>query len=283
MLRYFQASDGEWLPVSIAGRGLPLVLMHGWTSSHREWLYYATALADVCRGYCWDARGHGMPALAPIHAPTLPRMAKDLHDLITHFRLQGTILLGHSMGALTAWEYISRYGCRDITGLVLVDQSPRLVTDDDWKLGIYGDFDESRNRDFIQSLRADFAEAVLRLAAEGHNGSAREDYKEGGESWNLIRDYLRELSPAPLIACWESLARADFRSLLPTIDIPVLLVYGECSNYYGAETAEFVRAQIPGSHLQLYPDADHSPHIGQRERFLQDVREFVCRLANRGS
>ena len=43
---------------------------------------------------------------------------------------------------------------------------------------------------------------------------------------------------------------------------------GSESHFYSVELGEYVRDRIPNSQLHLYEGADHSPHLGQRERFL---------------
>jgi non-heme chloroperoxidase len=101
-----------------------------------------------------DARGHGVTGANPApgaEPPTVERMARDLKQVIDHVGLKAPLLVGHSMGALTLWQYIVLYGCRGLGGLCIIDQSPKLVTDPGWRLGIYGDFPEARN----QAFRAD--------------------------------------------------------------------------------------------------------------------------------
>lgn len=274
-----RASDGETVRYQIIGTGRPVIVLHGWTSSSREWLYYATRLATVGRFHCWDARGHGLRAVtAGSDPPTVGRMAQDLHELIRHERMHKPVLVGHSMGALTAWEHIGRYGTRHLGGLVIIDQSPRLVTDGDWHLGIYGAFDAGRNARFLADLREDFAETVLRLAAYGYDTRARERYEANGSGFQMLRAFLREMDPGPLIECWRSLTAADYRPVLPGIDLPTLLVYGGQSQFYSLEVAEYVRSAIPGADLKIYEDTDHSPHLWARDRFIDDLRDFLVGL-----
>jgi len=275
----FQTGDGATLHYEVIGSGRPVVLLHGWTSSHREWLYYATQLSGSGRFLCWDARGHGFRKQpADAEPPTVGRMAEDLFELIRHEQLQAPVLLGHSMGALTAWEHIGRYGTDHLGGLVLIDQSPRLVTDQDWDLGIYGAFDADHNTRFIEALETDFAEAVLRLAAYGYNTKVRERYEADSGGFRMLREFLREMDAGPLIECWRSLAAADYRAVLPKIDVPTLLIYGDQSQFYSLEVAEFVRSAIPNAQLEVYRNSDHSPHLWQRDRFLADMKRFLADL-----
>jgi len=129
-MQTYTASDSQTVHVKVIGKGPAAIFLHAWTSSHRDWLHSAHALADEHCCYCWDARGHGGHPLTVDKEPGVGRMADDLNDLIRHFELRKPLLPGHSMGALTIWKYIRRYGCDNIGKLCFVDQSPKLITDE---------------------------------------------------------------------------------------------------------------------------------------------------------
>jgi pimeloyl-ACP methyl ester carboxylesterase len=251
------------------------VLLHGWTSTHRDWNPFIDAFAPHFRVFRWDARGHGGHPLKGASAPTAERMARDLQNLLDHYRLDQAVAVGHSMGALTLWQYLRDFGDSRLSRLVFIDQSPRLLTGEGWQGGIYGDFGPERSAAFMAELRQDFAEAVLRLVAFGHNPQARALYQENAKGIQLARERLRALDPQPLIDCWASLTAADYRDVLAGIGIPALLVYGGASNFYSAGTAQYVRDSIPNAVLHTYPGVDHAPHLWERERFVRDVLDFV--------
>ena len=202
-------------------------------------------------------------------------MARDLQNLLDHYRLDQAVAVGHSMGALTLWQYLRDFGDKRLSRLVFIDQSPRLLTGEGWQGGIYGDFGPERSATFMAELQQDFAEAVLRLVALGHNPQARALYQENAKGIQLARERLRALDPQPLIDCWASLTAADYRDVLAGIGIPALLVYGGASNFYSAGTAQYVRDSIPNAVLHTYPGVDHAPHLWERERFVRDVLDFV--------
>lgn len=271
----FRADDGEIIHLHVAGDGPPLVLLHGWTASHQEWFPFLAALTRHHRVYRWDARGHAGHLVASGNAPTVTRMARDLHNLLEHFDLHGATVIGHSMGALTLWQYLRDFGEARLARVGFIDQSPRLVTGPDWEHGIYGDFDEQRSAAFLEQLRDDFAESVLRLGAYGLNSRAREKYEENARGWEKSRQWLQTLPAGPLIDCWQSLTEADYRDVLATITLPALLIYGGESNFYRAETARLVASRIANAVLHIYEGTDHSPHQWQRDRFVADLLAFT--------
>ncbi len=272
----FLADDGETLSVQVTGSGPPLVLLHEWGADHRVWAPFVKVLAERYTTYAWDARGHGArQGEGPV---TLARMSRDLANLRGHFGLEQAVVVAHSMGALTLWHHLGEVGCQGVKAICVIDQTPRLVTGDDWRLGIYGDFPPERSRRFVDDMRRDLAGAVLDLIANGHNERARRQIAANSEGIRRLRHRLEQLDPEPLARCWASLGEADLRFVLPLITVPTLLVYGMQSNYYGPEVADYVHGAIAGSILHRYDDADHSPHQGHRQRFLADLQAFLAAL-----
>jgi non-heme chloroperoxidase len=281
-LERFFADDGEEIRVQVDGHGPAIVLLHEWASNHRVWAPIAHRLCHRFTVYHWDARGHyGGHGEAPPPAfgrlVTIERMSDDLRNLLDHFRLDCPVVVGHSMGALTIWAYIARHGCERLGRIGIIDQSPRLTTAADWRLGIYGDWSEARDQAFVAAMRADFITAVIEFVSFGLNQRARQRYQESHPSIERVRTYLAMLDRAPLIEVWPTFSRADFRTVLPAITVPALLVYGSESNFYPQPTGPYVRDSIPSAELLLYEGADHSPHLAQPDRFTAELACFAAR------
>jgi pimeloyl-ACP methyl ester carboxylesterase len=274
----FLADDGERLHLRIAGAGSPLILLHGWTSSHTIWNPFIEALSQRHRLYIPDARGHGGHPLTLTTPPDIRRLGRDVNNLIEHFELARPAIIGHSMGALTLWQYVGDFGCEQLSGACVIDQSPKLMTDATWPHGIYGDFDADHAQRLDNALHDDFAEAVLRLAARGLNERARQTYERNTRGWRLNRETLRILSPGPLIAIWRSLVAADFRAVVPRLRVPTLLVWGGESNFYGPATAQYVLDKLPDGRLVSYAGADHCPQLTHPEDFTRDLLAFLNEL-----
>ena len=273
----FTADDGERLHVSIAGSGSTLLLLHGWTASHAVWASVLEPLTARHRVFRPDARGHGGHALQATQTPDVARLARDVLNLMDHYGLERAAVAGHSMGALTLWQFIRDQGIDRLSHVCIVDQSPKLLTDAGWRGGIYGDFDGARSRALLADLEGDFAEAVLRLIAHGLNAKARAGYEKDSKGWREARRNLRRLEPGPLIAIWKSLVVADYRAVLPLIQVPALLAWGAESNFYGIDTARFLLSAIPDATLGCYEGADHCPQLYQPERFAAELAAFLDR------
>src|SRR6185437_29476 len=91
------------------GAARPLVLLHGLTGSGAAWSPLARSLQAEFDVLMPDARGHGKSS-APPHGYRYDDLASDVIGLIRELGLDAPILLGHSMGGMTAAVVASALG-----------------------------------------------------------------------------------------------------------------------------------------------------------------------------
>lgn len=275
-LEHFHAGDGQAIPVRILGDGPPVLLVHGLACSHRHWLPVARRLAKKHCVFAWDARGHG--ACRPVAAPvTLPRLADDLRALLDHFGLARSVLVGHSMGALTVMQYLRDHGTDRVAAAVFVDQSPRPTTDDDWCLGLFGGCSADMLRGLIAGVRADPAEALVRQmtqSAKPHwwHRQLEADHWAG----RTLRRWLSAREIQPFLDLAESLVAADFRLSLTRMDAPLMVALGDQSPHYrGVPLDAWYRSAVPHCRISHYARAGHSPHFTEPLRFAKELQTFI--------
>ena len=277
LVRY-QADDGQSIPVRITGQGPPVVLVHGLGCSHKHWMPVAKRLARKHRVFAWDARGHGQCRTEPDAPITLERLALDLHQLMEHFQLDGVTLVGHSMGALTVMQYLSRFGPARVAAVAVVDQSPRIVTDDHWRLGLFGGCSADMLGNLIAGARTNLTETVLHQVEAMAGDWLRLRLAAQAPLGRLLRSWLNHVEVAPLLDLAESLAAADFRSLMPRLDLPLLVVLGARSPHYaGLPLDAWYREAVPHASVSIYPRAGHSPHYTEPARFARELLGLISK------
>ena len=93
-----------------------------------------------------------------------------------------------------------------------------------------------------------------------------------------VRDELSaivsEFHPLGFRVMAMSSAEMDTRDLLPSIDVPTLLLWGDDDRRSPARIAEQFHAAIPGSELAIIPDAGHVSNMEQPDAFNGHVRRF---------
>lgn len=109
-------SGGVKIRYRLAGRGKPLVLVHGYTASSRtQWELpgWVTFLAPRHRLLLVDVRGHGESAKP--HRPeaySLGLMAGDVLAAMDAAGFERADIMGYSMGAMIAMELLLEHGER---------------------------------------------------------------------------------------------------------------------------------------------------------------------------
>jgi pimeloyl-ACP methyl ester carboxylesterase len=208
---------------------------------------------------------------------TLARLARDLANLIEFFRLERVVLVGHSMGALTVLQYLQDFGADRVAAVTLVDQSPRVVTDEDWQLGLFGGCSAAMLAGLIAGARENLAELVLReIEATGQRWLQR---LFAADAWlgRSLRRWLQSMEVRPLLDLCDSLVAADFRPLLAQIELPLQVVLGGRSAHYGGLPLDaYYRRTVPHAWVEVYPRSGHSPHYAEPARFARDLAEFVA-------
>ena len=268
-----RASDGVELRYTQAGRGRPVVLVHGWGQSAAGWQAQIDGLAGRYRVIAYDQRGHGQSG-KPAHGHTVHRLAADLHDLLTGLALDGVVLAGHSMGCSVTWAYLELFGTGRLAGLVIADGAPCLTAAPGWS-------EQARADAGALFTAEEVTSACDALTGPGDPAAAARGIIDsmltpgaGAE----LRDWLTRqnlLVPRPFAAkllCNH--AHQDWRELIPRITLPALVIGGRASLIPWAAAAWTAR-QIPGARLEIF-NADEG---GQHFTFLENPAKFTQLLS----
>lgn len=114
------------LAFDVAGRGRPVLLLHGLFASAANWRRVAAELARTRRVYSVDLRSHGRsPASADM---SYRAMADDVLRLIERESLDRPAVVGHCMGAKVAMA-LALSTPWAVGRLVAIDAAPRRGSD----------------------------------------------------------------------------------------------------------------------------------------------------------
>jgi pimeloyl-ACP methyl ester carboxylesterase len=94
-----------------------------------------------------------------------------------------------------------------------------------------------------------------------------------------VVEFMSDFHPAGYRAMARMLASTDTRPLLPRIQVPTLLLWGDDDGRSPLSVAEQLRDGIPGATLVVIPDAGHLSNLEQPARFNAAVRDFAGRPA----
>jgi pimeloyl-ACP methyl ester carboxylesterase len=236
----------------------PLVLVHGFTGSHRDWAGVVDELAAGRRVITLDHRGHG---LSPnTGAPPTYRfevLTDDLERLVDELAPGPFDLLGHSMGGVVAMRYALRHPGR-LRSLVLMDTAGAPASD---RVGGWMQAGIDTVRDGGMAALAERMEAFLPDADRAR-----------------VRWSLEQMDPVAFVELAEELHRyPSMLEELAHLDLATTVVVGE-GDAGLRPAADALASTIPGAVFELIPDAAHSPQLENREEWVRAVTSHLRRL-----
>ena len=237
------------------------VLLHGLTSSSRTWWRVGPWFAaNGWRVVAVDLRGHGeSPRLSGDEG--LAELAGDVQKTVSELLDPGDridLLLGHSLGALTALELCGRYG----------DLARRVVLEDPPGSESTNPEETAREMEGAAARAGEDAEGLRREMMEENPSWAEEDaaYAVAG---------LLECDPRALIALRHAL-RWDLAGLVGSLGVPVLLVLG--SEGRGSALPEPERATVAGALRRgavRELDAGHNVHRDDFDGYVRALDSWL--------
>ncbi len=235
----------------------PLILLHGLTANGLCWTALAHALEGEYDVIMPDARGHGKSSV-PDYGYRYEDHANDVVGLIKALGLPPPILIGHSMGGMTAAVVASR-NSKLLRGLILADPtflSPKVqreirdsdVTDQHRRI-LNASLDEVVAD--VRSRHPDRSSGTLELIARARLQTSMSAF-----------DVLTPPNP-------------DYKQLVSAIDVPSLLVIGETASVVSPAVAAELQRLNPGFQVEQIREAGHGVHYDQSERFAAVVTSFL--------
>lgn len=258
------------------GRGeRPLVLVHGFTGSRRDFAPRAAALARLGRSVRIDLRGHG--ALTNTGDPksyTFEQLAEDLIGFLDALGIERCDLLGHSMGGMVALRAVLARPER-VASLILMDTAARAPDMDRGLLELAVRIAEEAGLEGLASAmraraRNDPArpEPDRRLEAEWGEGYWRD--------WRLPN--LRDMDPAAYGALGAAIFdQAPLGERVGAIRCPTLVLVGAEDLAFLAPADE-LEAAIPDARRITIPGAAHQPQLEAPDAWLAAVRAHLARV-----
>jgi pimeloyl-ACP methyl ester carboxylesterase len=262
------AEDFDWrgrrVRWSRQGAGPPLVFCHGTPWSSRLWAPIAEALSGEFTTYLWDMAGYGESSKEPEHRVSLDVQGELLHDLLAYWELDAPHVVAHDYGGAVALRAHLLHGSR-FASLALVD----VVALAPWGSDFFRLVRE--HADVFAALPGPIHEGVVRayIAGASHTGLSE------GEADMLVEPWLGEAGQA---AFYRQIAQADqaytdeVEPLYPSIDLPVLVVWGEEDAWIPVERAHRLAEVIPNDELHIVPNAGHLIQLdqpGELEKLLR--------------
>lgn len=243
------------------GEGPPLVLLHGYVGDSRTWRRQIDGLTDEFTVVAWDAPGFGRSSDPP-ETFSLPEYADCLAAFVDALGLGRTHVVGLSFGGGLALELYRRHPTIAMT-LVLASAYAG------WAGSLPVDVVEQRLQQALRLADLPPDQLVHALIPTLFSESVP------AELVDEFAAIVAEFHPAGLRATARAFAEADLRDVLPRIDVPTLLLYGDKDVRAPLNVGQDLHTKIPGSRLVVMPGVGHVSNVEAAERFNTEVRAFL--------
>lgn len=235
----------------VEGAGKPIILLHGWLASLETMKPLQKYLANWFKVYNVDIIGFGKSDL-----PDKPMNTDDfgnfLSDFINALKIENPILIGHSNGGKTIINYAGR-NLGKINKIVLIDSTgikPKRKINYYFKVYTF-----KTVKNIVKFLPKRFEN--LREKALNKFGST--DYKS---------------SPEILRKTMNIILNEDQRKIMPNINVPTLMIWGDKDTATPLEDAKKMEKIIPNSGIAVLEGAGHFSYLDRLNQCFLILDEF---------
>ncbi len=238
------------------GNKPPVILLHGLMTSGLCWTPLAHELEKDYDVIMPDARGHGQSS-APEAGYQYQDLANDVAGLINVMRLASPVLIGHSMGGMTAAVVAAQHP-KILRALILADPtflSPSMQQE------VYTSDVAAQHRQILDMSLEEIMTAA-RLRHPQRSPEMIEIFSKARLQTNMAAfEVLRPPNP-------------DYEQLIRQVAIPSLLLFGD-KGVVTTEVATLLKSIQSRLQVEQISDAGHSLHMDQPEKFTAMVKSFL--------
>ncbi|WP_244930692.1 alpha/beta hydrolase [Nocardioides sp. W7] len=251
-----------------AGSGAALVLLHGgFGFDSRAWQPQFDDLTDEFTLVAWDAPGCGGSDDPPASF-RMADYADCLVEFLTALGLHRPHVLGISFGGALALALFGRHptlpGSLILTGAYA-----------GWAGSLPADEVQRR----LQRIGEDLTHPPADWLATYLTGMLTESAPE--EMVGRMLALMSDIRPGPSLTMLRAMAESDLRDVLPTIDVPTLVLHGDLDSRAPLSIGRELHEQIPGSQLVVLPGVGHLSNVEAAGAFNREVRSFVRTASTR--
>jgi pimeloyl-ACP methyl ester carboxylesterase len=235
------------------GEGAAVILLHGWGGQALSFKPVFDFLSKSYRVYVLDLPGFGRSGIPP-HTWGTFDYASFTSRFLTELGVKRAHIVGHSFGGRIALALAANCP-KAVDKLILVNsagiRSRRAVK-------YYTFITMAKIGKILLSakLLGRYGEQIKNSLAS-FVGS--EDYRNAGELREVLVKVVNE----------------DLRDLLPSIESPALLVWGDKDKKTPISHAKIMEAEIKNSRLVILKDAGHFSYLDEFPQFCRIIADFL--------
>lgn len=265
-MSFFKSNDGVRLHYQFDGSSdQPVVVfLGGYTSMITTWVAQVEAFTNAgFRVLRFEYRNHGQSEQTD-KSLRISRLAMDLANLVDYLHVDHFTLIGHSMGAMVASQYISQFSDRRVDAIVTEDQTPKMLNEDGWQYGV-------KDSSFARISQISDSFPTTKLVRQAIPKELKRQVSDGYVPFDFKKN--RPLMIDGIVQDWRDVIRHE--------SIPHLFLAGSASPMYPVDHAKNALdlQKVTGSAMHVFDGAGHIPHLEFPDEFNQIVLEFLKKFS----
>ena len=255
--------NGTTLAYSDRGKGLPLILIHGFPLCREMWRPQAEALAKAgCRVITPDLRGFGESVLTS-DMVSMDIYADDIVALMDHLGIDKAVVGGMSMGGYVLLNLVERYPDRVAAPVFIVT-----------KAGGDDDAGKARRTALVEACRG---RGILPVTEAFRNLLfAPATLEDNPALVDEVLGWMKATDPrgaaAGLIAMRD---RKDYVAVLGRISQPALVIGADQDQAVPVENSLIIAEGLPDAELCILHGGGHMVNLEQPIGFNDTIVEFL--------
>lgn len=248
--------DGINIAYVRRGRGVPLVLIHGYPLDHSIWDEVTLLLEQDFDLIIPDLRGFGDSDVMEAD-DSIIGFASDIAGLLTNLKIKKAFLAGHSMGGYVALAFAREYPER-VSGLAMIS-SQVLADSPERKEGRY---------------------ATAKQVVENGVGGVVESMTPKLSADSRVQDFVRELiskqRPLGIFSALYAMAdRPDSSDIFAAFPFPVVIVHGDADALIPVERGREMKAALESAHYSELAGLGHMPMMENPQAVADALKSFL--------
>ena len=246
------------------GKGLVVVLLHGYLESLEIWSEFSAELAEHCRVVSIDLPGHGKSGvIEKVH--TMELLAQTVKSVMDFLNTGKYFLVGHSLGGYVGLAFLELFP-ECLSGLSLFHSHPLADNKETIK-------NRNREKMLVENGKKDLIYTVNIPKA-----FATDNLKRFSKQVDNAKEIARGVSGEGIVAMLNGMInRPDRSDILVRTSLPFLWILGRKDNYIPyEEIVKKIRLPQLGKLITL-ENSGHMGFIEEKQQSLNAILSFLIR------
>ncbi len=211
-----------------------------------------------------DLPGFGKSPL--LEKPSMETMATEVAKVLDTLKIKRASFVGLSMGGYVIFN-LYRLFPEKISALVLCDTTPAADSEERKQMRL----------ELIEQINLKGTEVLVEKTLP--NLVSTQTLHNNPLLMKWLKEKFINVKPKAATSALKAMAeRKDHFEILPKINVPTLLIFGEEDKATSLEIAERINSSIPDSSLKKIKNAGHYSNLENPEDFNSTLTEFIKKI-----